>query len=72
MNTYFITLFDKLFNDVVSRSCIIDDVVDNVSTENGLLGETKTKQKETKVCNHTKMDLYNCSPVPICFQRKHV
>lgn len=50
MNSYFITLFDKLFNDVVSRSFIIDDVVDNVSTVNRLLGcrtgETKKKIPE--------------------------
>jgi hypothetical protein len=54
MNSYFITLFDKLFNDVVSRSFIIGDVVDNISTVNGLLG---CRTGETKVCNHTKVHL---------------
>lgn len=70
MNSYYIALFDKLFNDVVSRSFIIDDV-DNILTVNGLLGcrtgETKKSLKETKT------DLDNCSLVLICFfQRKYV
>lgn len=45
MNSYFITLFDKLFNDVVSRSFIIGDV-DNVSTMNVLLGCRSGEKKK--------------------------
>jgi hypothetical protein len=50
----FIALFDKFFNDVVSRSCIIDDVFDNVSTVNVLLGCRTRETKKEKPLKETK------------------